>query len=164
MLHLLLRDPVHTDLRGSQSTQRTRVFPLMDPPCLQSHGGHSTETRCPECQVFLLEVFTTPKGAQARHTGQAPAGSGFTGAPSSRDTAEPFCPEVWLEIAHVLNNTFPQMRTSIRWHRQPAPQPGSGQDDTSVPAQGAGSFPSPQGPFVRTAQPALTRSSLCPTA
>lgn len=137
----------------------------MDPACLQSHGWHNPETRCPEFHLVSAGGIHYPKRCtQARHTGQAPAGSGFIGAPTSRDTAEPFCPEVWLEIAHVLNNTFSQMRTSIRWQRQPAPQPGSGQDDTSVPAQGSGSFPSPQGPFVRTAQPALTRSSLCPKA
>lgn len=77
------------------------------------------------------------------------------GAPTSGDTAEPFCPGVCLERALVLNNVFPQMRTSIRWRRQPAPPPGSGQDDTSVLARSSGclsepcSFPSPQGPFVR---------------
>lgn len=55
----------------------------------------------------------------------------------------------------------PQMRTSIRWQQQPAPPPGSGRDDTSVPAQGR-QLPQPTGAFCeRTAQPALTGSFLC---
>lgn len=139
--HLLLRGPIHTDLLGAE-------------PHREANSGFS----CRRCS-------SPPKrSSQASTLGRLPSGVDFWGAPTSRDTAELFCPEVWLERAHVLNNTFPQMRTSIRWQRQPAPPPGSDQDDTAVPARGTGSFPGPQGPFVRTAQPALTGSFLCPTA
>lgn len=154
--YLLRRDPVHTDLLGAEPHREAG----------SGHVSHSTVTRCSEFWVFLPEMSITPqKVPTGQHTRPASSGSRFGGgAPTGRDTAELFCPEVWLERAHVLNNTFPQMRTSIRWQRQPAPPPGSGQDDTSVPAQGTGSCPGPRGPFVRTAQPALTGSFLCPAA
>lgn len=113
-------------------------------------------------------VSATPEDpTQARHPGLAPSGSASFRASTSRNTAEPFCPGVWLERALVLNNTFPQMRTSIRWQRQPAAPPGSGQDGASIPAQGTGClpepcrFPSPRGPLVRRqlSQPDRLRSS-----
>lgn len=51
-----------------------------------------------------------------------PAGTQLSSFVQESGWKEPLC-----SIMHS-----PQMRTSIRWRRQPSPPPGSGQDDTSV--------------------------------
>lgn len=68
--HLLLRDPVHTDLLGAE--------PHREAGC--RHMSHSAVTRCSKFRVFLPEVFITPqKVLTGQHTRQAPLRSRFWG-------------------------------------------------------------------------------------